>query len=127
MKKIFLVLFLLCLVPNVFAQTSSQDWNSSWGFQHPLEKANVLNQALDMEFIKDGGYSNSYTTNNNGDYFQEQNCNTDGSCFNGNSTSIGNNIVVNGEGNVVTSTNEDTTVSADNTLDKSARNTTIIP
>ena len=41
----------------VLADPPSSDWNNSWGFPSPSEKANLLNQALAIELIEDGGFN----------------------------------------------------------------------
>lgn len=100
MKKIFTVLFLLCLTSNAFAQLASNDWHGNWRFQNPQERANVLQEAMAMKFVEEGGLTNNY--------YQQQDCNTDGACRNGSSStvSIGSNVTVTGDGNVVTATND---------------------
>ncbi len=96
MKKVFSILFFLCLASNVSAQSISQGWHGSWGFQSPQEKANVLNQAMAFEFVENGGFTTTSTNN----YFQQQHCGADGSCFNS-ATAIGTNVVIAGNNNEV--------------------------
>jgi hypothetical protein len=82
------------------ADTPSSDWNNSWGFPSPAEKANLLNQALAIEFVEEDGFdSNYYGTENN-----IQNCSVDGACFNGDTVAIGSQVIidVNGDNNTVT-------------------------
>ena len=71
------------------ADPSSSDWNNSWGFLSPNEKANLLNQALAIELVENDGFNN-YNTNS----------------F---STAIGNiqNINVDGDGNNVSGNGQD--------------------
>lgn len=106
MSKIFSIFFFLCLASNAFAQSASTDWHGSWGFPNPLEKANALQRAMGMKFVEEGGLTNNY--------YQQQDCNTDGACRNGLSStvSIGANVTVNGDGNNVTATNKDSTITA---------------
>jgi hypothetical protein len=51
------VLALLLNAGAAVADPSSSDWNNSWGFISPLEKANMLNQALAIELVEDGGFN----------------------------------------------------------------------
>lgn len=99
-----LMLAVMALLLNVgvaVANPSSMDWNDSWGFPTPAEKANFLNQALAIEFIEDGGFETNYYDNSTN--FRTQNCNIDGACFNGDAIAIGSqvNIDVNGDDNNV--------------------------
>ncbi|MCH8311924.1 MAG: hypothetical protein IID17_02950 [Nitrospinae bacterium] len=83
------------------ANPPSSDWNDSWGFPTPFEKANLLNQALAIELVENDGFeSNFYST---------QNCNVDGSCFFGTSLAIGNqvNIDIGGDNNEINDNNLD--------------------
>ena len=55
-----LMLAVLALLLNAgvaLADSPSSDWNNSWGFPSPAEKANLLNQALAIELIEDGGFN----------------------------------------------------------------------
>ena len=55
-----LMLAVLALLLNgsvALADPPSSDWNSSWGFLSPGEKANLLNQALAIELIAVGPLS----------------------------------------------------------------------
>lgn len=90
---------LLLSVGAAVADPSSSDWNNSWGFPSPAEKANLLNQALAIDFVEDGGFDTNYYSSDN----STQNCNIDGACFNGEAIAIGSqvNIGVNGDGNNV--------------------------
>ncbi len=109
MKNLFTILFLLCLASNVFAQSASTDWHSSWKFQNSLERANALQEAMAMKFVEEGGLTNNY--------YQQQDCNADGACRNGSSStvSIGANVTVTGDGNVVTAKSTgDTTAQTNN-------------
>ena len=101
MKLIVSIFFFLCLASNAFAQGASTDWHGSWGFQNPLEKANVLSQAMAMKFVEEGGLTNNY--------YQQMDCNSDGACRNGSTTttSIGSIVNVTGDGNTATATNKD--------------------
>ncbi len=108
----FLLFFSLMLASSASAGSASQGWNNNWGFQSPGETANVLSRALAMEFVKNGGYNINSTNNNS--FFSEQNCNTDGSCFNGNATSIGNNIIIQGDENYIDSQNDGNVSSQNN-------------
>ena len=100
MKLIVSIFFFLCLASNAFAQNASTDWHGSWGFQNPLEKANVLSQAMAMKFVEEGGLTNNY--------YQQQDCNSDGACRNGSTTttSIGAIVTVTGDGNKATAENK---------------------
>lgn len=97
-----LMLAVMALFLNVgvaVADPSSRDWNDSWGFPSPAEKANLLNQALAIEFVENGGFDTTYY----GTEYNEQYCNTDGACYNGDVMAIGSqvNIDVNGDDNNV--------------------------
>lgn len=83
------------------ADSSSSDWNNSWGFPSPAEKANLLNQALAIEFVEDGGFDTNYYSADNSTNYSTQNCNIDGACFNGDAIAIGSQVNnnVNGDGN----------------------------
>jgi len=97
------VMVLLLSVSTAAADSSSSDWNNSWGFPSPAEKANLLNQALAIELIEDGGFNTNYYSTDNSMNYRTQNCNIDGACFNGDSVAIGSqvNIDVNGDDNNV--------------------------
>ncbi len=87
---------LLLSVGAATADSSSSDWNNSWGFPSPAEKSNLLSQAIAIDIVGDGGF--------NANYYSTQNCNADGACFNGGEAiAIGSqvNIDVNGNGNDV--------------------------
>lgn len=94
---------LLLSVGSAVADLASSDWNNSWGFPSPAEKANLLNQALAIEFVEDGGFDTNYYSTDNSSNYSTQNCNIDGACFNGNAVAIGSqvNIDVKGDGNNV--------------------------
>lgn len=79
----------------VLADAPSSDWNNSWGFPSPAEKSNLLNQALAIELIEDGGFNNNF--------YSTQNCNQDGACLMGDTVAIGSqvNIDVDGDNNDV--------------------------
>jgi hypothetical protein len=56
-KILMLAVMALLLSAGVaIADPSSSDWNNSWGFPSPAEKSNLLNQALAIELIEDGGF-----------------------------------------------------------------------
>lgn len=81
------------------ADPPSSDWNNSWGFPSPAEKANLLNQALAIELVEEDGFdSNYYGTENN-----IQNCSADRACLNGDTVAIGSQVIidVNGDNNTV--------------------------
>ncbi len=89
------VLALLLNAGAAFADPSSSDWNDSWGFPSPAEKANLLNQALAIEFIENDGFDNDYYSSN----FNTQNCNSDGACFtDGDTIAIGSQVIVDVDG-----------------------------
>jgi len=75
------VLALLLNAGSALADPSSSDWNDSWGFPSPAEKANLLNQALAIEFVEDGGFN----VNNNNYY-------------GGNTTAIGSQVIIDVQG-----------------------------
>lgn len=86
------------------ANPPSSDWNDSWGFPTPAEKANMLNQALAIKFIEGGGFESNFYSTDNSTNFSTQNCNVDGACFNGGDTfAIGSQVIVdvNGDNNTV--------------------------
>lgn len=82
------VLALLLNASVALADPPSSDWNSSWGFLSPGEKANLLNQALAIELIEDGGFNYYDNTRN---------------YYGGESISIGSQVIidVDGDGNTV--------------------------
>lgn len=95
-KTLMLTALALLLNASVaIADSPSSDWNNSWGFPTPAEKANLLNQALAIELVEEDGFDV--------DYYSSQNCNVDGACFLGNSLAIGNqvNVDINGDHNQV--------------------------
>ncbi len=96
------VTVLLLSAGTAVADPSSSDWNDSWGFPSPAEKANTLTQAIEMEFVEEGGFNNE--TNHN--YWSTQNCDADGACLNGDVLAIGNQVIVEGDNNDVTGTND---------------------
>jgi len=49
---------LLLSVGAAVADPASSDWNNSWGFPTPFEKANLLDQALAIELVEKDGYNN---------------------------------------------------------------------
>ena len=54
-----LTLTILALLLNTgaaLADAPSSDWNNSWGFPSPAEKANLLNQALAIELVEEDGF-----------------------------------------------------------------------
>ncbi len=89
------VLALLLSASVALADSPSSDWNNSWGFPTVGERAHLLNQALAIELIKDGGF--------NTHYYNTQNCNGDDACLLGDTIAIGSqvNIDVNGDDNDV--------------------------
>ena len=82
---------LLLSVGIAVADPASSDWNDSWGFLTPSEKANLLNQALAIELVENDGFDI--------DNYSYQNCNEDGACFWGTAQSIGNQLNVDGDDN----------------------------
>lgn len=103
-KILMLTVAALLLSAGISLATPSSDWNDSWGFPTPAEKANLLNQALAIEFVEDGGFSSTYYGTDNSTYYSTQNCNVDGGCFNGgDNIAIGSqvNVDVDGDNNTV--------------------------
>ncbi len=99
------VIVLLLNASAAFANPSS-DWNNSWSFQSEAERANALAQALEMEFVEEGGFNinnNSFWTHNNTQY-----CDVTGACenYDGESVAIGNQINIEGDNNEVDSDND---------------------
>ena len=99
------IIVLLLNAGTAFASPSS-DWNDSWGFQSAAERANALAQALEMEFVEEGGFdvnNQNYWNNENNQY-----CDVTGACenYDGETTSIGSQVVVEGDNNEIDSTSE---------------------
>lgn len=107
---------LLLSVGVAVADPSNSDWNDSWGFPTPAEKANTLNQAIAIEFVEEDGFNINTNRTTNNSFFNKQNCNTDGACFNENEYQLGNtiaigsqvNVDVNGDNNNITGNNATT-------------------
>jgi len=92
----FFLLTVMALILNsgvALADSASSDWNNSWGFPSSFEKANLLNQALAIELVEDGGFN---VNNNN--------------YFGGDTVAIGSQLIVdvNGDGNTVSGNNSST-------------------
>lgn len=51
------VMALLLSAVAAVADPSNSDWNNSWGFPTPFEKANLLDQAIAIELIEEDGLS----------------------------------------------------------------------
>ncbi len=100
------VIVLLLNAGAVFAGSASSDWNDSWSFQSEAERANALAQALEMEFVEEGGFNinnSSFWTDNSTQY-----CEALGACenYDGESVAIGNQINIEGDNNEVDSDND---------------------
>ncbi|GJL79098.1 MAG: hypothetical protein NPINA01_20870 [Nitrospinaceae bacterium] len=54
----FAVLALFLNVGIAVADPANSDWNNSWGFPSPFEKANLLDQAIAIELVEEDGFSN---------------------------------------------------------------------
>ncbi len=111
-EKILLltILALMLSVGVALAGTPSSDWNNSWGFQSPAARANLLNQAIAIEFAEEDGFSSTYYGTDNSTYYRTQNCSTDGACFNGgDTTAIGSQIIIDVDGDNNTVSGNDAT------------------
>lgn len=105
-KKLLMVsvVALLLSAGTAVADPSSSDWNDSWGFPSPAEKANTLAQAIEMEFVEEGGFD--FNSTNYWNTYSHQYCDVEGSCQNGDALAIGNQIVIDGDNNSVDSNND---------------------
>lgn len=98
-KILLLTVAALLLSVGVALANPSSDWNNSWGFQSPGERANLLNQAIAIEFAEKDGFRSTYNSTDNSTYYRTQNCSTDGACFNGgDTTAIGSQIIIDVDG-----------------------------
>ena len=84
-------------VQGASAQSTSNDWNSSWTFASPLEKSQILNQAMAMELMESEGLSSTYNVYTDSTYYDsstsnvanETYCDVAGACNTFDTTSIG--------------------------------------
>lgn len=112
--KIFAIAVCLCLVLSGVAWGgASNDWNGSWQFLSPAEKLNLREQALAIQFMEGGGYSET----NNITSSTEVLCSVSGSCSTETTTSIGNMVTVTGDNNDVGSENSGEINATTNNID----------
>ena len=98
-KILLLTVAALLLSAGVALANPSSDWNNSWGFQSPGERANLLNQAIAIEFAEEDGFRSTFNSTDNSTYYRTQNCSADGACFNGgDTTAIGSQIIIDVDG-----------------------------
>lgn len=45
-------------IGTALADSANSDWNDSWGFPTPFEKANLVDQALAIELVENDGFKN---------------------------------------------------------------------